>query len=292
MQNIINLSSIILYLLPFIIIISAIFTITSKNPVNSVIGLISVFINSAIIIIILSMDFIGLSYLIIYVGKCLTMDSIIYYNLLFSFLPFNKPYTRALNRIGPHNLDILSIIFSSMLGDKIRYFSSGDSNRPKRLTNLERSQFILTTELKKILVGLLLGDLCAIKRNANCNTYFHFEQGGIHEEYIIHLFNIFQNYCGGVPKKADRKPDRRTGKIYTRISFVTYSLPYFNELYELFYRKGVKVIPQTIGDLLTASGFAANAYEAPSLHWAPDAVQGGSARRSRARRALRQPRFG
>ncbi len=71
MQNIINLSSIILNILPFIVIISAILTITSKNPVNSVIGLISVFINSAIIIIILSMDFIGLSYLIIYVGECL-----------------------------------------------------------------------------------------------------------------------------------------------------------------------------------------------------------------------------
>jgi NADH-ubiquinone oxidoreductase chain 6 len=68
MQNIINLSSIILNILPFIVIISAILTITSRNPVNSVIGLISVFVNSAILIIILSMDFIGLSYLIIYVG--------------------------------------------------------------------------------------------------------------------------------------------------------------------------------------------------------------------------------
>lgn len=68
MQNIINLSSITLSVLPLIVIISAILTITSRNPVNSVIGLISVFINSAIIIIILSMDFIGLSYLIIYVG--------------------------------------------------------------------------------------------------------------------------------------------------------------------------------------------------------------------------------
>ena len=71
MQSIINLSSIILYILPFIISISAILTITSKNPVNSVIGLISVFIHSAIIIIMLAIDFIGLSYLIIYVGNCL-----------------------------------------------------------------------------------------------------------------------------------------------------------------------------------------------------------------------------
>ena len=86
MQNIINLSSIILCVLPFIVIISAILTITSRNPVNSVIGLISVFINSAIIIIILSMDFIGLSYLIIYVGECLQWFSIenYYFNLFLS----------------------------------------------------------------------------------------------------------------------------------------------------------------------------------------------------------------
>lgn len=99
MQNIINLSSTALWALPLIIIISAILTITSRNPVNSVIGLISVFMNSAIIIIIFAMDFIGLSYLIIYVGECLTTDTIIYDNfniLFFSFIPFNTPKTRAL----------------------------------------------------------------------------------------------------------------------------------------------------------------------------------------------------
>jgi hypothetical protein len=32
-------------------------------------------------------------------------------------LPFNKSRTKALHRIGPHNIDVLSIIFCGLLGD-------------------------------------------------------------------------------------------------------------------------------------------------------------------------------
>jgi NADH-ubiquinone oxidoreductase chain 6 len=49
-------------------IISAVLTITAVNPVNAVIGLISVYVHIAIYLIILTFNFIGLSYLIIYVG--------------------------------------------------------------------------------------------------------------------------------------------------------------------------------------------------------------------------------
>jgi ubiquinol-cytochrome c reductase cytochrome b subunit len=32
-------------------------------------------------------------------------------------LPFNLPKIKSLNRIGPHNYEILTIIFGSLLGD-------------------------------------------------------------------------------------------------------------------------------------------------------------------------------
>jgi hypothetical protein len=32
-------------------------------------------------------------------------------------LPFNKSRTRAIHRIGPHNIDALSLIICGMLGD-------------------------------------------------------------------------------------------------------------------------------------------------------------------------------
>ena len=34
-----------------------------------------------------------------------------------SILPFNKSRTRAFLRIGPHNIDVLSIIICGLLGD-------------------------------------------------------------------------------------------------------------------------------------------------------------------------------
>jgi len=49
-------------------IISAVFTITAINPVNAVVGMTSVFVNGAIYLILKTFNFIGLSYLIIYVG--------------------------------------------------------------------------------------------------------------------------------------------------------------------------------------------------------------------------------
>ena len=49
-------------------IISAVLTITAVNPVNAVIGLISVYIHIALYLTILSFNFIALTYLIIYVG--------------------------------------------------------------------------------------------------------------------------------------------------------------------------------------------------------------------------------
>lgn len=55
-------------LLSFLAIISAIFTITSTNPVYSLIGLIATFTWSGSYLIWESIEFIGLSYLIVYVG--------------------------------------------------------------------------------------------------------------------------------------------------------------------------------------------------------------------------------
>jgi len=103
--------------------------------------------------------------------------------------------------------------------------------------------------LKEIFVGLLLGDLYGRFRNGN--TSFAFKQGVIHQDYIYHLYELFNTYCPSAPKIFRSLPDIRTGKIYSSISFTTYTLPCFNELYNLFYLSGKKVIPKNIGELLT-----------------------------------------
>jgi len=52
----------------FTTILSNILVITSKNPVISVIFLISLFINAACYLIIIGVGFIGISYIIVYIG--------------------------------------------------------------------------------------------------------------------------------------------------------------------------------------------------------------------------------
>jgi hypothetical protein len=50
--------------------------------------------------------------------KCLLIKDIkIKYFLLYSDLPFNKARTRAIYRIGPHNINVLSVLICGMLGD-------------------------------------------------------------------------------------------------------------------------------------------------------------------------------
>ena len=60
--------SIALDIFAFAAVISSLLVITSKNPVISVLFLISVFVNSAIYLMFTGINFIGISYIIVYVG--------------------------------------------------------------------------------------------------------------------------------------------------------------------------------------------------------------------------------
>lgn len=121
-----------------------------------------------------------------------------------------------------------------------------------RLTKSEKEAFLLPVELKKIIVGLLLGDLNSQKQNLNARLQFG--QGFVHKEYIMHLYELFINFTTRPPVIANSSPDKRTGKVYRSLHFKTLSLPCFNELYELFYINGKKVVPLNIGELLTPLG--------------------------------------
>jgi NADH-ubiquinone oxidoreductase chain 6 len=63
-----SFSNIILIILQLIIILLAIFVIISKNPVVSVLFLIGLFLSIAIYLIIIGLNFVGLSYLLVYIG--------------------------------------------------------------------------------------------------------------------------------------------------------------------------------------------------------------------------------
>nr|YP_009517156.1 NADH dehydrogenase subunit 6 [Asterophora parasitica]AYE93063.1 NADH dehydrogenase subunit 6 [Asterophora parasitica] len=55
-------------ILAFGTLLSSVFSITSKNPVISVIFLISTFVQAAVYLILIGINFVGISYIVIYVG--------------------------------------------------------------------------------------------------------------------------------------------------------------------------------------------------------------------------------
>lgn len=119
----------------------------------------------------------------------------------------------------------------------------------KRLTKKEREAFVINEYLKEILVGLLLGDLYGRQKSAY--AMFVFKQGLKNQDYLHHLYSIFNEYSASAPKSTISLPHPKTGKCYTSFIFYTYSLLCFNEIYNMFYISGKKVIPVNIFDLLT-----------------------------------------
>jgi LAGLIDADG DNA endonuclease family len=113
----------------------------------------------------------------------------------------------------------------------------------------EREAFIINEYLKEILVGLLLVDLYGRQKSAY--AMFVFKQGLKNQDYLHHLYSIFNEYSASAPKSTTSLPNPKTGKCYTSFIFYTYSLLCFNDIYNMFYISGKKVIPVNIFDLLT-----------------------------------------
>ena len=131
----------------------------------------------------------------------------------------------------------------------------------------------LSTDLKEIIIGLMLGDLFAEKINPNSNTRLQFKQSITlaafvkvmialraieNKDYINHLYSIFKEYCNSEPKETN-SVDKRPGKkeFNVSIKFWTQSLPCFNQFRELFYdQSGKKIIPFKLEEIIAARSLA------------------------------------
>ena len=97
-------------------------------------------------------------------------------------------------------------MFGLMLSSLLVVKPAGVLTR-RRLTDLEKEKIVLTDELKQILVGIILGDGYGQKQGFN--TRFKFEQGTVHEEYLMHLYDLFSIYSGKAPIIKHRPPNTR-----------------------------------------------------------------------------------
>jgi NADH-ubiquinone oxidoreductase chain 6 len=132
-------------ILAFGTLLSSVFSITNKNPVISVIFLISTFVQAALYLILIGINFVGISYIIVYVGAIavLFLFVIMMINIkLTDILETGSQYTKNLPlafaigslfifiifQLIPNNNN--NVPFLSVLLDKITLFNSifSDSN--------------------------------------------------------------------------------------------------------------------------------------------------------------------
>lgn len=122
----------------------------------------------------------------------------------------------ALKRIGPHNKDILSILFGSLLGDcHAEYRSKGNGTRFCFYQESSHTAYLLW-------LHSLLADL---------------------------------NYCNPLKPEIQTRLGQK-GRVRKIIRFKTWTYSSLNWVHELWYSNNTKIVPSTIGDYLNPLALA------------------------------------
>ncbi len=121
---------------------------------------------------------------------------------------------RSNQRIGPHDYDVLCIIFGSMLGD-------GYAN--------------LRTQ------------------NYGNTVRFSFKQSFVHKDYLFYLYKFFllRGYCSNLEPRIYTRRIKGYNKIYQGYEFMTYSFTSLVWIYNAFYNDGIKTVPSILRSYMT-----------------------------------------
>nr|YP_010170425.1 LAGLIDADG homing endonuclease [Phanerochaete carnosa]QRZ60406.1 LAGLIDADG homing endonuclease [Phanerochaete carnosa] len=125
-------------------------------------------------------------------------------------------------------------------------------NMDRLSKNLQRLIY-LPYNIYSIIVGKLLSDGWLDKENLNANTRFRFKQAVARSDYVIYSFLLLSHYCSSVP---NLDLGNSNGTVTYGLQIITRRYPCLNELYHLFYKNKIKIIPYSIYDLLTPIALA------------------------------------
>lgn len=167
------MTTILFNFLTFGLLSTSIFSITSKNPVISVIFLITTFVLAAAYLILLGINFIGISYVVIYVGAIAVL-------FLFVIMMINIKLTDILETGSNYtkNLPLAITIITLFLSTLSAILSSLSSSNPFSLTQL--FSYKETGHALSFLFGSNPGGV-----NQGINTSSDLLQGGILQLYQI-----------------------------------------------------------------------------------------------------------
>ncbi|CCA78108.1 probable intron-encoded LAGLIDADG endonuclease, partial (mitochondrion) [Serendipita indica DSM 11827] len=123
---------------------------------------------------------------------------------------------KGFHRIGPHNLDIISIIFGSLLGD---------AHGEKRSTS------------------------------GGTRISFYQESTHVSYLLWLHSYLSFRGYCNIIIPAITTRLGVK-GVVRQIIRFHTWTYSSFNWIYDLFYVNGIKMVPSNIAEYLTPLALA------------------------------------
>lgn len=131
--------------------------------------------------------------------------------------------------------------FFTPLFKAIKNYRDGFHLASKHWQDYKNKLPLLPTFLQEVLIGIVLGDAGMQKRGNQ--AYVKFEQGYLQEAFLFHLFTLFSTYCFILtPGTRYELHGHRTGLVKS-FWFKTFSFVSFTEIWNLFYRNGVKSIP-------------------------------------------------
>nr|YP_009517229.1 LAGLIDADG homing endonuclease [Myochromella boudieri]AYE93142.1 LAGLIDADG homing endonuclease [Myochromella boudieri] len=124
---------------------------------------------------------------------------------------------RAINRIGPHNEDILSVIIGSILGDAYASNRTGEGVRICYRQSIQHREYL----------------------------------------FWLYTFYYSRGYCSNLPpRQYTRTLLNKAGKEYYGYEFNTFTFRSLSWVHKMFYKNGTKVIPLNISEYLTPLALA------------------------------------
>ncbi len=124
---------------------------------------------------------------------------------------------RAINRIGPHNEDVLSVIIGSLLGDGYGNKRSGEGVRICYRQSIKHKEYL----------------------------------------FWLYTFFYNRGYTSNLqPRQYRRTIKGVEGKVYYGYEFNTFTFRSFNWIHKMFYNNGRKVVPVNIYEYLTPLALA------------------------------------
>jgi hypothetical protein len=124
---------------------------------------------------------------------------------------------RAVNRIGPHNEDILSVIIGSLLGDAYANKRSGEGVRICYRQSIRHKEYL----------------------------------------FWLYIFFYNRGYTSNLqPRQYTRTIQNKEGKKYYGYEFNTFTFRSFSWIHGMFYNNGRKVLPTNIYEYLTPLALA------------------------------------